>query len=53
MGNEIEIPVGINFNLPAHYSYSNALKLTDFLTNDFEQVKELFKRMIFNIIGRN
>jgi serine/threonine-protein kinase HipA len=43
----------INFNLPAHYSYSNALKLTDFLTNDFEQVKELFKRMIFNIIGRN
>jgi serine/threonine-protein kinase HipA len=43
----------INFNIPAHYSYLNALKLTDFLTNDYEQVKELFKRMVFNIIGRN
>jgi len=43
----------INFNIPAHYSYLNALKLTDFLTNDYEQVKELFRRMIFNVIGRN
>lgn len=43
----------INFNIPSHYSYLNALKLTDFLTNDYGQVKELFKRMVFNVIGRN
>ncbi len=43
----------LNFNIPAHYSYLNALKLTDFLTNDNSQIEELFKRMVFNIIGRN
>ena len=43
----------LNFNIPAHYSYLNALKLTDYLTQDYMQVKELFKRMVFNIIGRN
>ncbi len=43
----------LNFNIPAHYSYLNALKLTDMLTNDYSQVRELFKRMIFNVIGRN
>ncbi len=43
----------VDFNIPAHYSYLDALKLTDFLTEDFTQVKELFKRMVFNIIGRN
>jgi serine/threonine-protein kinase HipA len=43
----------LNFNLQAHYSYLNALKLTDYLTNDYRDVKELFKRMVFNVIGRN
>ncbi len=43
----------INFNIPAHYSYLNALKLTNFLTNDYFQIEEFFRRMVFNVIGRN
>ena len=43
----------LDFRIPAHYSYLNALKLTDILTNDYFQVEELFKRMVFNVIGRN
>ena len=43
----------INFNLPAHYSYLNFLRLVEYLTNDKTQVVEAFKRMVFNVIGRN
>ncbi len=43
----------LNFNIPAHYSYINALKLTDYLTNNYSDVEEFFKRMVFNVIGRN
>ena len=43
----------LNFNIPAHYSYINALKLTDYLTNNYSDVEEFFKRMVFNVISRN
>ncbi len=43
----------LDFRIPAHYSYLSVLNLTDYLTQDYSQIKELFKRMVFNIIGRN
>ena len=43
----------LDFNIPAHYSYLNALKLTNFLTESYFDVEEFFKRMVFNVIGRN
>ena len=42
-----------NFNIPMHYSYDELLRLTRYLTGSQKAVNEQFKRMIFNIIGRN
>lgn len=42
-----------NFNIPMHYSYDELLRLTRYLTGSQQAVKEQFKRMIFNIVGRN
>ncbi|MDY0327506.1 MAG: HipA domain-containing protein [Arcobacteraceae bacterium] len=42
-----------NFNIPMHYSYDELLRLTRYLTGSQQAVNEQFKRMIFNIIGRN
>jgi serine/threonine-protein kinase HipA len=42
-----------NFNLPMHYSYDELLRLTRYLTGSQQAVNEQFKRMIFNIVGRN
>lgn len=42
-----------NFNLPKHFSYDELFRLTRFLTNSQKAVNEQYKRMVFNIIGRN
>ena len=42
-----------NFNIPMHYSYDELLRLTRYLTRSQNAVNEQFKRMVFNIIGRN
>lgn len=42
-----------NFNLPMHYSYDELLRLTRYLTRNQQAVNEQFKRMIFNLVGRN
>ena len=42
-----------NFNIPMHYSYDELLRLTRYLTGSQQDVNEQFKRMIFNIVGRN
>ena len=42
-----------NFNLPMHYSYDELFRLTRYLTGSQQDVIEQFRRMVFNIIGRN
>lgn len=42
-----------NFNIPMHYSYDELLRLTRYLTGSQSAVNEQFKRMVFNIVGRN
>ena len=42
-----------NFNIPMHYSYDELLRLTRYLTRSQSAVNEQFKRMVFNIVGRN
>lgn len=42
-----------NFNIPMHYSYDELLRLTRYLTGSQKAVNEQFKRMIFNLVGRN
>lgn len=42
-----------NFNIPMHYSYDELLRLTRYLTGSQQAVNQQFKRMIFNIVGRN
>jgi len=42
-----------NFNLPMHYSYDELFRLTRYLTGSQSDVFEQYKRMVFNIIGRN
>ena len=42
-----------NFNLPMHYSYDELFRLTRYLTGSQNAVNEQFKRMVFNIVGRN
>lgn len=42
-----------NFNIPMHYSYDELLRLTRYLTGSQKAVNEQFRRMIFNLVGRN
>jgi serine/threonine-protein kinase HipA len=42
-----------NFNIPMHFSYEELFRLTRYLTGSQKAVNEQFKRMIFNIVGRN
>ncbi len=42
-----------DFNLPMHYSYDDLFKLTRYLTGSQSSVNEQFRRMVFNIVGRN
>lgn len=42
-----------NFNIPMHYSYDELLRLTRYITGSQQAVVEQYKRMLFNIIGRN
>ena len=42
-----------DFNIPGHFSYEMLLKLTMHLTGSQSDVEEQYRRMVFNIIGRN
>ena len=42
-----------NFNTPMQYSYEELFRLTRYLTGSQQAVNEQFKRMVFNIVGRN
>ena len=42
-----------NFNVPMHYSYDELFRLTRYLTGNQQDLYELYRRMVFNIIGRN
>jgi len=42
-----------NINIPGHYSYDNLLRVTRRLTGAQNQVEEMYKRMVFNIVARN
>ena len=42
-----------NFNVPMHYSYDELFRLTRYLTGNRQDLYELYRRMVFNIIGRN
>jgi serine/threonine-protein kinase HipA len=42
-----------NINIPGHYSYDNLLRVTRRLTGAQNEVEEMFKRMVFNIVARN
>jgi len=42
-----------NFNIPMHYSYDELLRLTRYLTKNQNAVQEQFKRMAFNVVGKN
>ena len=43
----------IDFNLPMHYSYDEALRVVWFISKDKQDVIEFFRRCIFNVIVRN
>lgn len=43
----------VNFNEPMHYSYDELFRLTRFLTADQQDLYEQYRRMVFNIVGRN
>ena len=42
-----------NFNIPMHYSYDELFRLTRYLTGEQSSVIEQYRRMVFNVIGRN
>lgn len=42
-----------NFNVPMHYSYDELFRLTRYLTGNQQDLYQLYRRMVFNIIGRN
>jgi len=42
-----------DFNIPGHFSYDMLLKLTMHLTGSQSDVEEQYRRMVFNVIGRN
>jgi len=43
----------IDFNIPKLFSYEKFMVITELLTKDSSMIEEAFKRMVFNIIGRN
>ncbi|MBM0650283.1 HipA domain-containing protein [Capnocytophaga genosp. AHN8471] len=44
---------GIDFDRQDLFSYEQLYRMTLALTNDKEQVEQLFRRMVFNVIGLN
>jgi len=42
-----------DFNLPYHFSYDLLLRLTMHLTGSQRDVEEQYRRMVFNVVGRN
>jgi serine/threonine-protein kinase HipA len=45
--------VHANINVPTHYSYDNMMRLTRSVTGGQNDVEEIYRRMVFNIISRN
>jgi serine/threonine-protein kinase HipA len=45
--------VHVNFNIPMHYSYDEALRVVRFVTKDTTAVEEFYRRAVFNIVARN
>jgi serine/threonine-protein kinase HipA len=45
--------VHVDFNIPLHYSYDEALRVVWFITKDKRDVVEFYKRIVFNVIARN
>lgn len=43
----------IDFNLPQHYSYDEALRVVWFISKDKRDVIEFYRRCVFNVIARN
>ena len=43
----------IDFNIPKLFSYEKFMVITELLTKDSSMIEEAFKRMVFNIIGKN
>lgn len=45
--------VHVDFNIPLHFSYDEAMRVVRFITKDMKAVEEFYRRAIFNIIARN
>lgn len=43
----------VNFNVPQHYSYDEALRVVKFMTKDAQDVKEFYRRAVFNVMAIN
>jgi len=43
----------VDFNIPLHYSYDEALRVVRFVTKDKRAVEEFYTRVVFNIVARN
>lgn len=44
---------GMNFKLPNNYSYEQLFSVLNKINLDYKYKEQLFRRMVFNIIGRN
>lgn len=44
---------GMNFKLPNTYSYEQIFSLLNKMNLDYSSKEQLFRRMVFNVIGRN
>lgn len=45
--------VHVNFNIPKHYSYDEAIRIVWAVTKDKRAVVEFYKRAVFNVIATN
>ena len=45
--------LNLDFNIHVSTSYETCMKTSFTLTQDYRSLKELFRRMVFNVVGRN
>ena len=45
--------VHVDFNIPLHYSYDEALRVVRFITKDKRAIEEFYTRAVFNVVARN
>ena len=43
----------VDFNIPLHYSYDEALRVVRFITKDKRAIEEFYARAVFNVVARN